>query len=250
MAGPSRRHNQGGTKLTTTVTDDTGTLAAANGAAAQPGLDQAEQWGRDYADRIRKAATERLGQLSHQNDSSGAVQPRIGEPTVGQYVAFDVAATSPVQFTGLPPYQPSKVIAAGEDAWLYAYGWVNPTPSIPDGFAVPPVIQLGGRQWRISLDLFNITNGARTQLVQTGTFGPVADIITLAAFLLPTPDPGVDSDVYEANVTFDIVDRAQPYAAFATSFFDFDDDPGFLFVPPASAGWRHELPNRYLVYQQ
>ncbi len=60
----------------------------------------------------------------------------------------------------------------------------------------------------------------------------------------------MDSDVYEANVTFDIVDRAQPYAAFATSFFDFDDDPGFLFVPPASAGWRHELPNRYLVYQQ
>ena len=86
--------------------------------------------------------------------------------------------------------------------------------------------------------------------MRTGTFSPVADIITEAVFPLPTPDPGVDSDVYEANVTFDIVDRAQPYAAFATSFFDYDDDPGFLFVPPAAAGWRHELPNRYLVYQR
>jgi hypothetical protein len=233
--------------LTTTVTDDTHAPAAADGAPAQPGQEQAEQWGHDYAGRIRKAATERLSQRNHQN---GAAEPHIGEPTVGQYVAFDVAATSPVQFTGLPPYQPGKVIAAGEYAWLYAYGWVNPTPSIPDGFAVPPVIQLGGRQWRISLDLFNITDGARTKLVRTGMFNPVADIITEAVFPLPTQDPGVDSDVYEANVTFDIVDRAQPYAAFATSFFDYDDDPGFLFVPPASAGWRHELPNRYLVYQR
>ena len=40
----------------------------------------------------------------------------------------------------------------------------------------------------------------------------------------------------------------QPYAAFATNFLDFDNDPGFLFVPPTSAGFRHELPNRYLIY--
>ena len=46
------------------------------------------------------------------------------------------------------------------------------------------------------------------------------------------------------------MDPAQPYAAFATSFFDFDNDPGLMFTPPLSAGWRDELPNRYPVYQQ
>jgi hypothetical protein len=56
--------------------------------------------------------------------------------------------------------------------------------------------------------------------------------------------------VYEANVTLDIVDPGQPYAAFATNFFDADSDPGFLFVPPTPPGWRHDLPNRYLVYSK
>jgi hypothetical protein len=237
--------------LTTTVTDDSQALSTANHAPATPGLEQAKQLGRDNADRIRKAAAERLSQLGSQhNGSSGAAQPHIGEPTVGQYVAFDVAAASPYQFIGPPPYQPSKVIAAGEDAYLYAYAWVNPAVSVTDGFAVPPTIQLGGRQWRISLDLVNITDGTRTKLVQTGTFAAVADSVTAVEFLLPTPDPGLDPALYEANVTFDIVDPAQPYAAFATSFYDWDDDPGFMFAPPESAGWRYELPNRYLVYRQ
>ena len=123
-------------------------------------------------------------------------------------------------------------------------------PSVPDGFAVPPTVQLGGRSWRLSVDLANITDGTRTTLVQTGTYGPQAPALDFAVFSLPTPVPGPDAAVYEANVTFDITDPAQPYAAFATSFFDVDDDPGFLFVPPAAPGWRHELPNRYLVYAQ
>ena len=237
--------------MTTTVIDDMQASPAGDSAPADPGLDQARKFASDYADRIRQSATERLSQLgSHQNGSSGAVQARIGEPTVGQYVAFDVAATSPLQFTGLPPYQPSKVIAAGEGAYLHVYAWVNPAASIADGFAVPPTVQLGGRQWRITLDLLNITDGTRKKLAATGTYGPVADSLTVATFPLPTPDPGPDAAVYEANVTLDIVDPAQPYAAFATSFYDYDSDPGFMFVPPADPGWRHELPNRYLVYSK
>ena len=74
--------------------------------------------------------------------------------------------------------------------------------------------------------------------------------LSFAIFSLPTPDPGADAAVYEANVTFDITNPGQPYAAFATNFFDVDDDPGFLFVPPAASQWRHELPNRYLVYHK
>ena len=69
-------------------------------------------------------------------------------------------------------------------------------------------------------------------------------------FTLATPNPGPDPALIEANVTVDIVDPAQPYAAFATNFLDIDNDPGFLGVPASAAGFRHELPNRYLIYSE
>ena len=66
-------------------------------------------------------------------------------------------------------------------------------------------------------------------------------------FSLATPNPGPDPALIEANVTVDIVDPAQPYAAFATNFLDIDNDLG---VPASAAGFRHELPNRYLIYSE
>jgi hypothetical protein len=219
--------------------------------ATDQNLEAVKQWAQDYMAKLTDATTKRLAQIaSNSNGANGGIAPRIGEPTVGQYVAFDVAATSPIQITGLPPYQPSKVIAAGEFAYLVVYMWVNPMASIPDGFAVPPTVQLGGRSWRVSLDLMDITNLTHTTLVQAGTYGAAAPSLSFAIFTLPTPNPGPDAAVYEANVTLDISDPGQPYAAFATNFFDVDADPGFLFVPPAPPGWRHDLPNRYLVYSK
>lgn len=216
-------------------------------------LDKVRQWANDYLTRLTEKTNERLARITGPNGSAGLngkIRPEIGEPTVGQYVAFDVAATSPIQVTGLPPYQPGKVIAAGEFAFLVAFMFVNPVASIPNGFAVPPTVQLGGRSWRLSLDLADITTLTHTTLVQTGTFSAPAASLTFAIFTLPTPDPGPDAAVYEANVTFDITDPGQPYAAFATNFFDVDGDPGFLFVPPAPPQWRNDLPNRYLVYRK
>jgi hypothetical protein len=110
-------------------------------------------------------------------------------------------------------------------------------------------VQLGGRRWRVSLDLMNLTD-------LTHTTGADRDLRPRRAIALRRhlhaayPNPGPDADVYEANVTLDIVDPGQPYAAFATNFFDADSDPGFLFVPPTPPGWRHDLPNRYLVYSK
>jgi hypothetical protein len=210
-------------------------------------LAKATQWANDYLGKLTAKTNERLAEVA---SSNGRIRPEIGEPTVGPYVAFDVASTSPIQFTGLPPYQPSKVIAAGEAAFLVAFMWINPVPDPPHGFAVPPTVQLGGRGWRLTLDLADITTLTSTKLVQTGVYGAPAPFLSFAIFSLPTPDPGADAAVYEANVTFDITDPGQPYAAFATNFFDVDEDPGFLFVPPAVPQWRHELPNRYLVYHK
>ena len=176
------------------------------------------------------------------------IAPHIGEPTVGQYVAFDVAALSPIQITGLPPYQPSKVIAAGEAAYLVVYMWVNPMASIPDGFAVPPTVQLGEQA---VAGLAGPDEHHRPDPHHTGAdrdLRPCRAVAVGRRVHAAHPDPGPDAAVYEANVTLDIVNPAQPYAAFATNFFDVDTDPGFLFVPPTPPGWRHELPNRYLVY--
>jgi hypothetical protein len=236
-----------------TAVTETPTIPAAGAAPVtpEPATEMAEQWAKDYLTRLTEETTKRLAQIAAgPNGSGGGIRPRIGEPTVGQYVAFDVAATSPLQATGLPPYQPGKVIAAGEPAFLVAIMFVNPMASIQNGFAVPPTVQLGGRRWRLSLDLANLTDLTHTTLVQTGTYGAQAPALDFAVFTLPTPDPGPDAAVYEANVTLDIVDAGQPYAAFATNFLDVDGDPGFVFVPPAPPGWRHDLPNRYLVYSK
>jgi hypothetical protein len=246
----------------TAVTDQ----PAAPQTDAPPGTDDEEapeeiiQWAQDYVARLTQPTMDRLAGIGQQpggrsgpaspNGAGAEPAPRIGEPTVGKYVAFDVAATSPIQLTGLPPYQPSKVIAAGERAYIVAFMFVNPVASIPDGFAVPPTVQLGGRRWRATLDLLDLTTLNRIKRVRTHVFPSVAPSFHFVIYRVPTPDPGLDAAVYEANVTLDIVDPGQPYAAFATNFFDVDADPGLLFVPPRGPGWRHELANRYLVYSK
>ena len=77
------------------------------------------------------------------------------------------------------------------------------------------------------------------------------------AFVLPTPNPGLDPSLIEADVTVYVDIPAQPFAAFATSFYDIANDPGFPFkppynylpnVPPEAAGYRYDLPNRYLIF--
>ena len=229
--------------------------AEAESPAQEAAKQRAAQWANDYVSRLTERTQRRLaGQAS---SSNGAIKPDIGEPTVGPYVAFDVAATSPIQFTGMPPYQPSKIIADGEPAFLAALIFTNPLVDVLHGFAIPASVQLGGRTWRLTLDQFNLTTGTLLpKQVKVGVFGSPADMLTLEIFTLTTPNPGPDPWLIEANVTLDIVNPGQPYAAFATDFLDVDNDPGFPplpfppIVPPNPAGFRHELPNRYLIYSK
>ena len=91
-------------------------VAAEATTSQEVALERATQWANEYAARLTERTMSRLAEVA---GHSNGVQAHIGEPTTGSpatgfYVAFDVAATSPIQFGGPPPYQPSKVIAAGE----------------------------------------------------------------------------------------------------------------------------------------
>ena len=71
-------------------------------------------------------------------------------------------------------------------------------------------------------------------------FGSPADVITPVFFILPTAGPAVGADPWliEANVTVYVDIPAQPFAAFATNFYDIDNDPGFPFLPAHPVGNR------------
>ena len=170
-----------------------------------------------------------------------AAEPRLGEPIVDTYVAFDLYAYSPIQFIGPPPYQPSRIIAAGEWAVIYAVLFVNPTVDIPHGFAVPPTVQLGGRTYRVNLEQVNLTNvtDGPDDFRQAVFTSPAPDY-TLLDFWFQAPDPGPTKPrVMEANLTADILNMAQPYAAFATTIVDVDQ-------------WKvlEDIPMRYLIYRK
>ena len=217
----------------------------------------AAQWAKEQAARLTQRARAYQASKNGQSNGNGGIQPHIGAPTTYEpngtpYVSFDVTATSPVQFTGNPPYLPSKIIAAGDFAFLVAYIWANPFSDPAAGWTVPANVQLGGLPWRMTLDQANLTTGTNMPVeVATGIVPGPADPITPVFFLLPTtpgPAQGGDPWLIEANITVYVDVPAKPYAAFGTKFIDIDNDPGFPFFPPVSAGWRYELPNRYLIF--
>jgi hypothetical protein len=233
-------------------------VAAGAPMSEEQARELATQWANEQAARLTERAQNYLAKKNGQ--ANGGVAPRIGAPTTDlggpPYVAFDVVATSPITVAGPQLiYPPSKIIQAGGLSFLVAFIYTNPSPG--PGWAVPASIQLGLRPWRMTVDLTNLTNGTTSRLVQNGLFTSPANTITPVSFLLPTAGPvlGGDPWLIEANVTVYVDIPAQPFAAFATNFYDIDNDPGFPFNPPflpsvpsETAGYRYDLPNRYLIF--
>ena len=77
-----------------------------------------------------------------------------------------------------------------------------------------------------------------------------APSLTFFSIFIIAPDPGQNPRLVELNATADIVDIAQPFAAFATNHLDIDSDPGFLNVPPQPPQFQHDIPLRYLIYRK
>jgi hypothetical protein len=229
------------------------TVAAGASTSAEQARELATQWANEQAARLTQRGQSNLARSN--GHSNGGVAPRIGGPTTDlggpPYVAFDVVATSPITIAGPQLiYPPSKIIPAGSLSFLVAFIYTNPFPG--NGWLVPASVQLGARPWRMTLDQANLTTGAMQPIeVVNDVFPSTAPMITPVLFLLPTPNPGPDPWLIEANVTVYVDIPGQPFAAFATNFYDIDNDPGFPFFPPIpaqNANWRYDLPNRYLIF--
>lgn len=236
------------------VIDPTTTAAPERSLLDLGPAERATRWAHEQLARLRadtdRALLERADGLSKQAQPGVA---GIGAVTVNNYVSFDVVCTSPIQFETLPPYRPSKIIAGGEDAFILAFLFVNPTVSVADGFAVPPSVQLAGRDFRVKLDEMNVSDvivGTNcVNPLQTGTFGSPAATLSAFLFQLSPGDPGLNPKLFEANIMVDVDGFVQPYSAFANDFFDVDDTTGNPFVPAEPPGFRHGIPNRYMVFQ-
>jgi hypothetical protein len=210
----------------------------------------AEEW-RQAADRKVKAKVERYVADMDARHRDGDTES-LGAPIVGTYNALDVLAYSPIQSITYPPYEPSRIIAGGEDAVIWALVFINPAVDVSQGFAIPATVQLGGRTLRVRLEQVNLTTVSDgPDQTFTMTLPSPAPSLIWVPFYFTADDPGENPALFEANITVDITDGAQPFAAFATYQVSVDAEPGFLWVPP-DPGWQllHNIPMRYLVFSQ
>ena len=206
--------------------------------------ERAQAWIEDYKAKLT-AQTERYIERLAMEQAA----PAIGEPEHLGYVYWDLISISPVQFIGLPPYQPSKIIASGEVALFQAVLFINPATNIFNPISATTI--LGGRSVRVRFEQINLTDVADgPDVTFAGTFPSPAPVLTFLPVLAVAPDPGLNPRLIEQNVTADITDLAQPFAAFATHHFDIDSEPGFLGIPPQPPELQHDIPLRYLVYSK
>jgi hypothetical protein len=229
------------------------TVATAQSLNLTPALKvpaAAEEWRKNYESVVVANVEKYLATMDKKRMKGRADSDtqELGEVTVNNYVGLDVVVFSPIQAINLPPYEPNRIIASGEDAVIFALVFINPAVDVANGFAIPATVQLGGRDIRISLQQLNLSTATAgpNQTIQ-GTLPAVAPSLLFVAFPFTASDPGVDPDLIEANVTVDIVDPAQPWAAFGTQHVSVDDDP--LFQVPGNQ-LLNNTPMRYMTYRK
>ena len=207
--------------------------------------DKANMWIEAYKARLGGQVEAYLARQSATNGA--APQPQAGEPVHVGYPYGDLLSISPSQFIGLPPYLPNRIIASGEVGLLLSVLFINPATNVNNPISATTI--LGGRGFRIrfeQINLTDVTNGPDFTFV--GTFPSPAPVISIFPVFFVAPNPGANPRLMEVNVTADITDLAQPFAAFATHHLDIDSEPGFLNVPPVGPELQHDIPLRYLIY--
>jgi hypothetical protein len=227
------------------------TVATAESLGLAPALKvpaAAEEWRKGYEKVVVANVEKYLASMDERRMKARSEPQALGEVTVNDYVGLDVVVFSPIQAINLPPYEPNRIIASGEDAVIFALVFINPAVDVQNGFAIPATVQLGGREIRITLQQLNLSTATAgpNQTIQ-GLLPATAPSLLFVAFPFTAPDPGVDPDLIEANVTVDIVDAAQPWAAFGTQHVSVDPDP--LFQVPGNQ-LLNNTPMRYMTYRK
>jgi hypothetical protein len=203
---------------------------------------------RHYVDAYTKSLEARTE--TYLNRLAAAGPEAAGPQLASGYQYWNVLTLGPFQAFGpIGPYRPSKIIAAGELAFMLGVVWVNPAPS--PGGGLPGTTVLGSRPYRICFETINlstVTDGPGAVIV--GGFPGPAPIVTVVPWFFVPGDPGVNPNLYETTMTIDITHPAQPFAGFSTWNFDPDFEPAFLSVPAKGPEWQHDVPARYLVYKK
>lgn len=205
---------------------------------------------------IKNAAAARIV-ANVQRATAEGLRPEEG-PVIGGYEYVDIFCMSPRKRDLSPPFitLPHKLVAAGERIFHRALLLINPLPGpmgTPSGTMV-----LGAHPVRVSFSLMNVTTATAGPTAAWNGIAPgLAPTLTLLRWPITHADPGPNPHIFELNVTFDCLDPAQPWAAFATQWWDGDTDPGWpWWLPgptiPTVPPWlrRVQIPLRYMVFRK
>jgi hypothetical protein len=208
------------------------------------------EWETMINDRTLKWA-KKLQQLTR------AQQPGLewGEPVTPPFFPWwDLLVAGPYQVS-IPvvgPFKPSKIIAAGETAFMLVGLWRNPAPIPMTGIA--PATLMGGQDYTLNFELMNVSTVDNVMFPSiTETFQPFPTqfftVLPPIALTLDNPSGQGHPDIYELNVTCDLTGPGNlPMAAFGSWVYDYDTEPAFLSQPGVPPGWYHERPIRFMVY--
>jgi hypothetical protein len=245
-----KKHSR--TALTAKLAEEIGLTNPAP-KAPEEARERAAEWWDEYKAQLLGACEGYLTRLRKRRGPTNGHETGFGVDT---YVAWDIMTISPLELTGSPIYQPDKVVPGGEWVQILAVMWTNPEPDIPHGFAVPPTTQLAGRGVRVALHQLNLTTGAAVapQIYSGPLPASPQQFPSLIGFGFKLQVPTVTNpELFEVNITADIIDLGQPYAAFSTWHRDLDADPpwsnGFPGDIPANL-MQHDIPLRFMVYPQ
>lgn len=199
-----------------------------------------------FIDRVRR----QIEQQTEDYAMRMATRIEAADPTLlSGYQYWNVLTIGPIQFIGNPPYQPSKVVAAGEPCLMLGVIWINPVNS--PGGGLPGTLVLGGRDYNLRFETVNLSLVADgPDFVSSGTFSSPAPVVSFVPWWIPTPDPGVQPKLYEVYMTVDTPLSGQPFAAFSTWQLDVDREPSFLGLPDVQPQWLHDIPARFMIYRK